>query len=100
MLALVVSGDNEIVCKAFSNEITKNLIDSKRVYVDNNELAYLGPVPCGLYKIKDRYRMVTYFKTRDINLLEEIGEQLEDFREQAKIKGIQFQTDMDPMNSY
>jgi len=77
MLAVMVTGPDEVGCKNLAEKLVKSI----RAYF---EVMVIGPAPASVSKINDVYRYVFYMKNKDYNSLVRIKDYLEEVLIQRK----------------
>ncbi len=92
ILRMVVSSENESVCQKHSNELAKyieEMIDAKE-----DSIMILGPAPCPISKIKNRFRYQILIKCNSSLLLRSIAAKMNNIAHPANLK---LELDINPM---
>lgn len=95
MLAILIESDDSYSGEKYGDSLAstiKNAIMKSAVVI--------GPAPATISKINDVFRFVIYCKSRDIDVLINIKDIIEEEYSTNKIKGVRVSFDLDPMNGY
>ena len=95
MIAILITcADKDILKRA--GEKIRDFIGSNR---DNIEV--IGPADCNIGKISDMYREVIYIKSKDVDILIRLKDNIDIFKEaNEEFVKVNIQFDMNPIVSY
>lgn len=95
MLAVLVESEQEESAEKYSDSlaaIIKNVIMKSGLVI--------GPAPATVKKISDIYRFVIYIKSKEIDVLVKAKDEVEDYYNNNKIRGLRVTFDLDPVYGY
>jgi len=92
LLRLVISGNTEVQCKKYSQTIAAYI--EEMIDAQEDDIMILGPAPCPISKIKNRYRYQIMIKCSSSLLLRSIAAKINNRNHPADIK---LELDLNPM---
>lgn len=95
MLAVLVESEQEENAEKYSDSLA---VIIKNVIMKNGLV--IGPAPATVKKISDIYRFVIYIKSKEIDVLVKAKDEVEDYYNNNKIRGLRVTFDLDPVYGY